>query len=206
MKENTRGLPRGPAGSVMYIVIDCETTGLPKNWKAPISELDNWPRIVQVAWALYDKESHPVDSRALLIQPDGFTIPLEAQRVHHISTERAKAEGKPLGTALQEFADAVGESEVVVAHNLRFDESVISAEYLRLKLTPPFLDKKRICTMVGTTELCRIPGQYGYKWPSLSELHRFLFGTGFEEAHDAGADVAACADCFLELKRRRVFI
>ena len=60
--------------------------------------------------------------------------------------------------------------------------------------------------MVGTTELCRIPGQFGYKWPSLSELHRFLFGTGYEEAHDAGADVAACADCFLELRRRRIFL
>ena len=59
--------------------------------------------------------------------------------------------------------------------------------------------------MTGTKEICRIPGQYGYKWPSLSELHQTLFGTGFEEAHDAGADVAACADCFLELKRRGVF-
>ena len=190
----------------MYIVIDCETTGLPKNWRAPISSLDNWPRVVQVAWARYDKETRPLESRAFLVQPDGFTIPKEAQRVHRISTEQAKAEGKPLVTVLQEFADAVGKSEVVVAHNLRFDESVISAEYLRMKFDPPFGDKKRICTMVGTTELCRIPGQFGYKWPSLSELHRFLFGTGYEEAHDAGADVAACADCFLELKRRRVFL
>ncbi len=190
----------------MYIVIDCETTGLPKNWRAPISDLDNWPRIVQVAWARYDKESRPLESRAFLVQPDGFTIPKEAQRVHRISTERAKAEGKPLAAALQEFANAVGKSEVVVAHNLRFDESVISAEYLRMKFDPPFGDKKRLCTMVGTTELCRIPGQFGYKWPSLSELHRFLFGTGYEEAHDAGADVAACADCFLELRRRRIFL
>ena len=189
----------------MYIVIDCETTGLPKNWKAPISDLDNWPRMIQIAWARYDEESRPVESRAFLIRPDGFTIPREAQRVHHISTERAMAEGKPLAAALQEFADAVGKSEVIVAHNIRFDESIISAEYLRLKLTPPFGDKKRICTMVGTKDFCRIQGQYGYKWPSLSELHHFLFATGFEEAHDAGADVAACADCFLELRRRRVF-
>jgi len=190
----------------MYIVFDCETTGLPGNWKAPVTDLDNWPRMVQIAWARFDKDSNPVESLSFLIRPDGFTIPPEAQRVHGISTERAMTDGRPLFEALSEFSDAVGKSEVVVAHNLRFDESVISAEYLRLNLIPPFGGKRRICTMVGTTGLCRLPGQYGYKWPSLTELHRFLFGTGFEEAHDAGADVAACADCFLELRRRRVFL
>jgi len=189
----------------MYIVIDCETTGLPKDWKAPVSDLDNWPRVIQLAWSRYDKESRPVESGMLLVQPEGFAIPKEAQRVHHISTERAAAEGRPLHEVLLRFAAAVGESEVVVAHNLRFDESVISAEFLRMGLVPPFKDKKRICTMTSTTNLCRLPGQYGYKWPSLSELYRVLFGTGYEEAHDAGADVAACADCFLELRRRHVF-
>jgi DNA polymerase III epsilon subunit-like protein len=162
--------------------------------------------MIQVAWARYDQESRLLESTTLLIKPDGFAIPQEAQRVHRISTERALAEGKPLAEALAEFAAAVGKSEAVVAHNLRFDESVISAEYLRRNLPPPFGDKKRICTMVGTAGLCRIPGQYGYKWPSLSELHQFLFGTGYEEAHDAGADVAACASCFLELKRRGALV
>jgi len=188
----------------MYIVIDCETTGLPRNWKAPISDIDNWPRVVQIAWSRYDKDLQNLDSEAFLIRPEGFTIPPGAQRVHRISTERALIEGKHLETALSEFADAVGKSEFVVAHNLRFDESVISAEYLRLKRIPPFGDKKRICTMLGTTDICRIPGAYGYKWPSLSELHRVLFNREFEEAHDAGADVSACANCFVELKRKRL--
>lgn len=186
----------------MYIVIDCETTGLPRNWKAPIEDVANWPRVIQIAWSRYDENMRNTETLSFLIRPEGFAIPPEAQHVHHISTERAAIEGKPLSQALSEFAAAVGKSEVVVAHNLRFDESVISAEYLRLGLAPPFENKKRVCTMLGTTDLCRIPGAYGYKWPSLSELHRALFGREFEEAHDAGADVAACANCFLELKRR----
>ena len=188
----------------MYIVIDCETTGLPRNWKAPISDLDNWPRVIQIAWSRYDKDFQPVESIAFLVQPDGFIIPPEAQRIHRITTERASNEGKPISAALSQFADAVGKSEVVVAHNLSFDDSVISAEYLRLDLSPPFGNKIRICTMRGAKDFCRLPGPYGYKWPSLSELYRVLFGTGYEEAHDAGADVAACADCFFELKRRSV--
>lgn len=190
----------------MYIVIDCETTGLPKKWNAPVSDIDNWPRVIQMAWARYDKDLRNIESLAFLIQPEGFTIPPEAQRVHHISTERAAREGRPLKEALLEFACVVANSEVVVAHNLRFDESVISAEYVRFNITPPFENKKRICTMLATTNLCKIPGTYGYKWPSLSELHRQLFHAEFEEAHDAGADVSACANCFIELKRRGLLV
>ena len=54
--------------------------------------------------------------------------------------------------------------------------------------------------MLNTTKLCKIPGKYGYKWPTLSELHMFLFGNGFEGAHDALNDVLACAACYFELK------
>jgi len=188
----------------MYLIIDCETTGLPRNWKAPISDLENWPRVIQVAWALYDGADRHLESKMHLVQPDGFTIPMESQRIHGISTDRALAEGQKLATVLDQLGAAVGKSEVVVAHNIRFDESVISAEYLRLKVKPPFSDKKRICTMTESTEFCRIQGPYGYKWPTLSQLHWELFKSGYEEAHDAGADVAACAKCFFELKRRHV--
>ncbi len=188
----------------MYIVIDCETTGLPRNWKAPVSDAANWPRVVQLAWSRIDGQLGKIESVSRLIRPDGFVIPAAAERVHRISTRRATEEGMPLAAVLGEFAGAVGQSEVVVAHNLQFDESVLSAEYLRCGMEPPFGAKRRICTMRRSAGLCRLPGAYGYKWPSLAELHRTLFGTGFEEAHDAAADVTACADCFIELERRRL--
>jgi hypothetical protein len=52
-----------------------------------------------------------------------------------------------------------------------------------------------------TTDLCKIPGNYGFKYPNLNELHNFLFNTNFEEAHNAAADIHATAKCFWELKR-----
>ena len=60
--------------------------------------------------------------------------------------------------------------------------------------------------MKETTEHCGLvqPGGRGYKWPTLQELHWELFGHGFAAAHDAGADVAACASCFSELVRRGI--
>jgi DNA polymerase III subunit epsilon len=188
----------------MYMIIDCETTGLPRNWKAPITDLGNWPRAIQIAWSLFDKSDAHIESAAYLVRPEGFIIPEDVQRIHGITTERAMAEGKMLSEVLQLFHAAADRSEIVVAHNLRFDESVISAEYHRLRLKPPFAGKTRICTMTQGTDFCRIPGPYGYKWPTLSQLHQELFKCGYEEAHDAGADVAACAKCFFELKRRRV--
>jgi DNA polymerase III epsilon subunit-like protein len=105
---------------------------------------------------------------------------------------------------LAELDAAADRSSVVVSHNLEFDRSVISAEYLRLGLDPLFRDKTLICTMVSSTGFCRLPGPYGYKWPTLPELHRALFGSPYVETHDAGTDVAGCARCFFELKRRRL--
>jgi DNA polymerase III subunit epsilon len=186
----------------MYLVIDSETTGLPRNWKAPISDLNNWPRVIQIAWSLFGKECRLLESATHLVQPEGFTIPEEVQRIHGISTAQALAEGKKLLSVLQGLTAAAEKSKIIIAHNVRFDENVLSAEYLRLKLPPPFAGRRRICTMMQSTELCHIPGPYGFKWPTLAQLHQELFQTGFEDAHDAGADVAACAKCFFELKRR----
>jgi hypothetical protein len=56
--------------------------------------------------------------------------------------------------------------------------------------------------MESSTNYCRIPGPYGYKWPKLSELHFKLFGEYFEEAHNASVDVRATFRCFWEMRKR----
>ena len=45
----------------------------------------------------------------------------------------------------------------------------------------------------ASANLCEIPGGRGgkFKLPTLTELHTFLFGSAFEEAHNATADVGA---------------
>jgi DNA polymerase III subunit epsilon len=190
----------------MNLIFDCETTGLPRNWKAPLSDFSNWPRVIQIAWAFFDPMDRHVESVSHLVRPDGFIIPEQAQRVHGISTETAFAQGKDLKDVLQAFSAVADRARVLVAHNLNFDEKVISAEYLRLNSESPFMGKQRFCTMTQTAEFCAIPGQYGYKWPTMSQLYHKLFGSHFDGAHDAGADVAACARCFFELKRRGIIM
>jgi DNA polymerase III epsilon subunit-like protein len=189
----------------MYIFFDTETTGLPRNWNAFVGDLENWPRVVQVAWARYDVQNRSLGTRSFIVKPESFNIPGAAQRIHGISMARALGEGKPLKTVLKELTAAIQESEIVVAHNLRFDENVIGAEFLRQGLDIPFLGKTRICTMIETTDFCRLPGPRGYKWPTLAELHTALFGEHLSKSHDAEADATTCAKCFFELKKRRIF-
>jgi DNA polymerase III epsilon subunit-like protein len=188
----------------MYIFFDTETTGLPRSWSAPPSEVDNWPRLVQLAWETFDKRGHRTGSASFVVRPSGFVIPRDAQSIHGISTAAAKRVGVPLVEALGEFLGPLSEASVVVAHNLRFDENVLRAELYRAGLSRRdcFRDKARVCTMLGATKYCQLPGPGGYKWPTLPELHRRLFGRGVREKHEAAADVSVCSKCFFELLRR----
>jgi len=184
----------------MYLFFDTETTGLPKSWKAPVSDLDNWPRMVQIAWLEYDSSGKQMASVNYIIKPDGYTIPADAAKIHGISTERALAEGVPLTQALCDFSDAMNRAECLVAHNMNFDDKIAGAEFLRTNIANKLFDIKKICTMTSSVDFCKIDGRYGYKWPKLSELHIKLFDVDFEEAHDAAVDVTACANCFFKLK------
>lgn len=189
----------------MYLFFDTETSGLPLNWKAPVTNLNNWPRLVQIAWQQIDEYGHLLQAEEFIIRPDGFVIPEEAARIHGISTERAMREGFELRTVMLEFASVIGRSEILVAHNLDFDEKIVGAEFIRTAIPHQMHYKQRFCTMKASTDICRLPGPYGYKWPTLTELVQFLFQTNFEEAHQAGSDVAACVQCFFELKKRGYF-
>jgi DNA polymerase-3 subunit epsilon len=190
----------------MYIFFDTETTGLPHSWSAPPSDVDNWPRLVQLAWQAFDSKGRKTAARSYLIRPDGFTIPKVVQRIHGISTETAKRRGVPVQEALDAFLESLDGASVLVAHNIVYDSAVVRAEIYRLGMRghSEFRRMTSICTMRASTEYCAIPGWRGYKWPKLPELHKKLFGRSPREAHDAAKDVAICSKCFFELKRRRV--
>ncbi len=189
----------------MYLIFDTETTGLPRNYKAPLSDFNNWPRVVQLAWLSYQENGQLVESKSVIIKPEGFTIPAAAVKVHGISTERALSEGISLSEALTSFAGAIEGAKFLVAHNIEFDVNILGAEFLRTQIPNKLFAIPHLCTMKKATNFCQLPGNYGFKWPSLNELHLKLFNSEFEEAHNARLDVQACAKCFFELQRRRIF-
>jgi DNA polymerase III epsilon subunit-like protein len=202
----------------MYLFIDTETTGLPKDYKAPCSDSANWPRMVQLSTLLYDKGANLIKSGNYIIRPDGFEIPANVSALHGITQARALAEGVSLTSAISGLFLDLEFARVLIGHNIDFDRSIIGAEIYRIfpKEKSPLIvrdkltiagGRKIICTMNAGTDFCKFPGKFEgkYKWPKLAELHKALFnGEDFAEAHNSTADVQATAKCFFEMKRRGI--
>lgn len=188
----------------MILFFDTETTGLPKNWKAPVTDLNNWPRMVQLAYVFQDEKGQTISHGDYIVKPEGFIIPPEASLIHGITTERAVKEGKELNFVLDEFNSLLQKADFLVAHNISYDEKIVGAEFLREGMNNLIQTKETICTMESATDYCSIDGPYGYKWPKLSELYYKLFHENFEEAHNAVVDIKATVKCFWELKKKGI--
>ncbi len=185
----------------MFLIFDTETTGLPKDYKAPASDHDNWPRVVQLAWQLHSDTGALLSAKSIIIKPEGFTIPYNAVKIHGITTERAEEVGQPLAEVLAAFELDRAKAKYAVGHNVSFDILVLSAEYDRMGLPLVFSEMPELDTKELSTEFCALPNSKGgkFKWPSLMELHQKLFGKGFADAHDAAYDVDATGRCFFGL-------
>ena len=191
----------------MFLIFDTETTGLPRDYKAPLTDADNWPRMVQVAWQLHDFNGNLISSNSIIIKPEGYTIPFNAVQIHGITNERAIEEGKDLKTVLQEFVEVVNQTQYLCGHNIEFDINIIGAELLRCGLPEILTSKLYIDTKNDeTTAYCAIPGGRGgkFKWPTLTELYTKLFNESFAEAHNAAFDVTATAKAFFEIIKRGI--
>lgn len=191
----------------MFIIFDTETTGLPQSHNAPLTDFNNWPRMVQLAWQVHDEKGRFIEAQSHLVIPDGFIIPIDAQVVHKISTEKAQKHGKPLNEVLDLFLASAAKAKYLVGHNIGFDLSVLGCEFLRMNRENPLPKWQVIDTCTEkTADFCQFPGGKNghFKFPRLEEFHKLLFDEGFSSPHNAAADVEATARVFLELLRRKV--
>ena len=163
--------------------------------------MNNWPRLVQIAWILHDQNGATIAQECFIIKPDGLTRPADASRIHGITTENAKKGVDVLGV-LNDFHSHVESSQYLIAHNINFDKNIVGAEFLRAKMKNPVPNNKLICTMRGSVNYCALNGPYGYKYPKLIELHRKLFNCSFDGAHGTSADITATSKCFWEMRKR----
>jgi len=190
------------------LFIDTETTGLPKDYKAPASKTDNWPRLVEIGYIMTDENDNNPTRRNLIAKPDGFIIPTEASDVHGIVTKDALERGVHIRYILRELESYINQADIVIAHNYNFDSKIIGAEYHRQGMPDPLDGKNAICTCDNQTivDYCALPGKWPgkFKWPKLKELFSRLYCYEFEEQHSALADIQATADCYFELKKREV--
>ena len=191
----------------MFLVFDTETTGLPLNYNAPLTDFDNWPRMVQLAWQIHDDKGRFVENHNYIVQPEGFEIPIAVRSVHHITTNYAMKHGRPLEEVLDIFLQSASKVTHFVGHNIDFDLCILGCEFLRKKGENPLPNWRKVDTCTEkTAEFCQLPGGKNgkFKLPRLEEFHHILFGEKFDDAHNAAADVEATARVFLELVRRGI--
>jgi len=158
------------------LIFDTETTGLPVDRnKQAIKEPNNWPHIVSISWVVLDADTNKIESKnSFIVKPINWTIPLEATKVHGITNEKAMLKGSPLSEVMEQFSRE--SYDYLVAHNIQFDFNVLMNAYcwdLGMKVNDTLY--KRKCTMMLSTDLCKLQGQWGYRWPKLSELYEFAF-------------------------------
>ena len=193
----------------LALIFDTETTGLVK-YKKSFSD-DSQPNLVQLGMLLVDTLNWQKKLQvSLLIQPhqppdenESYIHP-GAQKVHGIRHEDCCNFGVPLETALNLFCDACAQADCLVAHNLKFDRSVMQTAMFRShsqkntdtdKVIDFLRDMPQVCTMEAATDVLKLPGKFrSYKWPTLEESFHYFKekDATMPQAHDALGDTEAC--------------
>ncbi len=184
-----------------YIVIDTETTGLPKRVngkftcpKNNISDYDT-ARVIEIGYIIFDRSHNNIFQRSLLIN-NGIDIPEASTKIHGITREMIEKDGIATDIAFDILSkDLLRFSpETIIAHNIDFDYNVILSECYRgnyLQLVDIFQKMKQICTMrLGT-----IPPA---KYISLKNLCDIL-KVVYKNAHRAFDDAIMCFECFQKI-------
>lgn len=184
----------------MKIVIDTESTGLTRLSFANKFNYKQWPRMVQIAWALVD-DGAIVERQSFIIQPNDYTIPAAATQIHGIRQEDAIKKGVPIESAMDRLQHAFAKCHCVIAHNINFDVGIIESEALRKDLRIK-IPTKRVCTVhLGRQYLQRNKGIKRGGYPKLSQLYESLLGFTYSGQHDAANDVIACFHVYKKLSR-----
>ena len=190
------------------IVFDTETTGLPTDRNASITETKSWPYIVQISYILYDTDEKKIlECKDDIIKLDPEVEITEGSiAIHSITHKICERKGIPIKEALDKFNNLLIKADRVVGHNISFDKRVVMVESIRNQMRQYFtingVRKSECCTMKYFTETCGIEkinknGNKYFKFPTLTELHNYLFKFNPKSTHDAMADVLICLRCYI---------
>jgi DNA polymerase-3 subunit epsilon len=187
------------------LIFDTETSDR-VDFKLP-AEDPRQPNLVQLGMMLVDTSDWKCLMKIALLINDVPSISPGAQNVHGISVQDCQKYGVSRDIALQLFANACLNADVLVAHNLSFDRAIMETALHRNGSGEQHMDSmsqlQHICTMNSSTEVLKLPGKYGNrsKWPSLQESYsHFSVDDGkssiIEGSHDALVDTEACLAVF----------
>lgn len=171
-------------------VFDLETTGIDVETS----------RIVSAHVGVIDADGDPIERRSWLADP-GIEIPEQASAVHGITTERARAEGRP---AAEVVAEIVTELRLLAARgipitifNAPYDLSLLNRESRRYGIAPLATPNPVIDPLVLDKALDR-----WRKGKRTLEAAALVYGVILDDAHDAAADAVAAGRVAQAIGRR----
>jgi DNA polymerase III epsilon subunit-like protein len=175
---------------MQYIAFDFETSGLPKGRKPVTREtLGQYDtcRAVSLSAARFSSRGRLVDTFDAMILPTDFTISPGSVAIHGITDDMAKSKGRPFVQVFADFMTFIGpRTKTLVAHNAKFDTSVLQSEMLRHDIDLSLIDDLNFrCTLELYRERFLKPIRLGV-------LYEEIFGEQFENAHNSLADCIAC--------------
>ena len=197
------------------LVFDTETTNiLPNNVPIMRQYLKMFPYIVQLSFVVYDTELDKTDFYDYVIKiPDTIEITPESIELHGISRKVMNEKGIDIQVALNEFKKCYLTCDTLVAHNLKFDNTMITIDSMRNNMGRiiNIIDPKKIhyCTMNNSINLCNIivkKGDKTYKkFPKQLELHQVLFKEKIneEKLHDSSVDILLCLRCYFMMRHKK---
>lgn len=177
------------------ILFDTETTGLIKSVESPEP---TQPKIIELFALKVDNETFDIiDELDLLIDPKE-AITEEITGITGITNEMVRGKG-PFSAHAKNIANFWLGDICSCGHNLSFDMDMLEVELKRMGLVNKFpWPMNRVCTVEATEH-------YEGRRLKLIDLHKYLFGEGFESAHRARADVEATHRCAVEILKRGDF-
>ncbi|HEX3679440.1 MAG TPA: 3'-5' exonuclease [Galbitalea sp.] len=160
-------------------VFDLETTGIDVETS----------RIVSAHVGVLNASGELVEKWNWLANP-GVEIPAGASDVHGITTERARAEGRPAAAVIAEIIEVLtslfNRGLAVTIYNAPYDLSLLHHEALRYNLAPLIEPAPIIDPLV----LDRVVDRWR-KGKRTLEAAAVVYGVDLVDAHDASADAVA---------------
>jgi DNA polymerase III epsilon subunit-like protein len=212
------------------LVFDTETTGLPKKSRDKLTVeglhanpqlLENWPNIIQLSYIIFDTVTNKIcyEHDHVVSIPTSVAISDRSIEIHGITRKYSNNNGLPIRKVLEIFEICVLDCDIIVAHNYEFDKNMLIVESIRNNKSQMLTSmqakiKVEYCTMIHSKELCKLPARnkmYSdpYKYPSLLELHDFLFGEKQIDTlnlHNSFIDVIVCLRCFCKMALQLDFV
>lgn len=183
------------------LFIDTETSGIPQRWNRPYSDEKNWPRVIQVAWIVYEANGTEIKRTSKYIYEEDIHITPSSYDVHGITGTFLKQHGDKRKEVLRKLAHDIQKYKpLIIGHFVELDVEVLSADYYRANLKNPFISQSFFCTMLDSEKYVTNPS---VTYLRLSQLHEYLFDNSLTEIHEAEQDALATANCFFELWSRR---